>query len=381
MRHLLAVWNPSYANDAMEEHLAILLARAAAAGDRILDDERVYVWWGKVRSSNRQQPLANHGDIQRLASDLEAEQRDSFDLYLTDYRSLYVAEVDEILEGDLPHEERSQAPAYYFGEPKLNCDFWFCIRDVRRLVVDDMPAVIAALKLLRNVRYHDRPVSLFGGMVDLPLVVTRPDGRAMFDHRERDFATNGRLWAQFDAEQTAGTAAMERELRDNVLGDAVWNALDITARGVLASAEKLFRERRDDPSFDFAPVLTSFAKALEIQTNATLRKLLPALPKSARLANINGQTVALDEHEPLALGPLARVLSEREVAQAVGAKVRDGAWFTGSLPAILDGVREVRNPATHSTRTDRKTATHWRNRMLGIGTEGIFAAIARVAPR
>ena len=173
----------------MEEHLAILLARAAAAGDRVLEDEEVYVWWGKIRSSNRQQPLANHGDIQRLASDLDLEKRDSFDLYLTDYRSLYVAEVDEIIEGDLPDGGRAHAPAYYFGEPVLHCDFWFCIRDIRRLVVDDMPAVIAELKRLRNVRYHDRPVSLFGGMVDLPLVVTRPDGRAMFDHRERDFAT------------------------------------------------------------------------------------------------------------------------------------------------------------------------------------------------
>jgi hypothetical protein len=39
---------------------------------------------------------------------------------------------------------------------------------------------------------------------------------------------------------------MERELRDNVLGAAAWNALDLTARGCLASAEKLFRERRGE---------------------------------------------------------------------------------------------------------------------------------------
>jgi hypothetical protein len=57
--HLVAVWNPSYANDAMEEHLAILLRQANAAGDRVLHDERVYVWWAKIRSSNRQSPQAN----------------------------------------------------------------------------------------------------------------------------------------------------------------------------------------------------------------------------------------------------------------------------------------------------------------------------------
>ena len=381
MIQLVSVWNPSYANDAMEEHLAILLARAARAGDRVLEDEEVYVWWGKIRSSNRQQPLANHADIQRLANDLDTEKRDAFDLYLTDYRSLYVAEVDEIIEGELPDGERAHAPAYYFGEPVLHCDFWFCIRDIRRLVVDDMPAVIAELKLLRNVHYHDRPVSLFGGMVDLPLVVTRSDGRAMFDHRERDFATSGRLWAQFDAEQTAGTAEMERELRDNVLGDAVWNALDITARGVLASAEKLFRERRDDPSFDFAPVLADSRRRSRSRRRRRSGSCSPSLPKAKRLTNIDGRTVALDEHGPLSLGQLARVISEREMAQAIIATAPHHGWLTVSLPPILDGLRKVRNPAVHSARVDRKTATHWRNRMLGIGTEGIFAALARGAAR
>jgi hypothetical protein len=263
----------------------------------------------------------------------------------------------------------------------MQVDLWFCLRDIRRLVIDDMPAVIDELKELRNVHYHDRPVSLFGGMVNLPLVVKRPDGRTMFDHAEREHATGGWLWAQFDAEQTAGTAAMERELRDNVLGDKVWNALDITARGVLASAEKLFRERRSDPSYDFAPVLTGFAKALEIQTNAILRRVLPSLPKSARLANVDGKTEALDERGPLSLGQLARAITERELTAALNAKLGDKGWFTGSLPPILDDLRNARNPAVHSGRTDRKTATGWRNRMLGIGTEGIFVRLGSIASR
>ena len=31
----------------------------------------------------------------------------------------------------------------------------------------DTPAVIAQLRKLRNVRYHDRPALLYGGIVDL----------------------------------------------------------------------------------------------------------------------------------------------------------------------------------------------------------------------
>lgn len=379
---LVSVWNPAYAVNAMEEHLAILLHRANAAGPDVLRDDQVYVWWGKIRSPNRQQPQAHLDDIRRLSQQLEREEREHLDLYLTDYQSLYVAEVDEIAEGELPGEERTHAPDYYFGRNELNCDFWFCVRDIRRLVVDDMPAVIAELKLLRNVHYNDRPVSLFGGMVDLPLIVHRPDGRAMFDHAERLHATDGRLWAQFDAEQVAGTAAMERELRDNVLGDAVWNALDITARACLASAEKLFRERRTEPSFDFAPVIAAFAKALEIQVNASLRAALPRIPAKARLAKLDDRTVPLDDAGPLSLGQLARAIGgERELNQALTSALREGTWFTGSLPAILDDVRSVRNPAVHSGRVDHKTATYWRNRMLGVGQVGVFEQLARARPR
>ena len=47
-------------------------------------------------------------------------------------------------------------------------------------MAEGTPAVIEELKRLRRTRYHDRPVSLCGGMMDLPLVVTRPDEVSWF---------------------------------------------------------------------------------------------------------------------------------------------------------------------------------------------------------
>src|SRR5690348_10053509 len=150
--HLVTVWNPSYAADAMEQHLGLLLHLAGEYDKKAIGDEQLYVWWGKVRSPNRQGPQANAEDIRRLAT-------------------------------------------------------------------RDMPEVIAELKELRNVHYNDRPVSLFGGMVDLPLIVTRPDGRRFFDDDERDALTDGKLWAEFDAEHASAVAVLERDLRLNLLGD------------------------------------------------------------------------------------------------------------------------------------------------------------------
>jgi len=369
-RHLVTVWNPSYAENAMEQHLAVLLGHAKA------DPDDAYVWWGKVRSENRLQRQAHEQEVEAIDDALAADldMKEEVQLYLTDYRSLYVAAVDEIVR-ELDAAELGSAPAYY-RRRNLHCDFWFRLSDIRLLVADDLLGVIRELRQLRNVHYHDKPVSLYGGMVDLPLVVTRPDGRRFFDREERDAITEGRHWAQWDAEQGSGVAAMERELRDNLLGEKVWAALEPTTRRFLATGEKLFREHRADPAFDFGPVIGAFAKALEVQCRTVLRRALAKAPRDARLVNVNGQTVDLAEQRTLTLGQLNHALStEQKLAAALTAALADRGWFSGQLPPILAAFTEVRNPGVHETRVDRATAAHWRDQLLGVGSEGIFTRL------
>ena len=94
-------------------------------------------------------------------------------------------------------------------------DFWFRLFDVRRLVIDDTPAVIEELRPLHNTAYHDRPVSLYGGVVDLPLVVFRDPEVSWFG--DQDALTEGRLWAERAAAHRSESQLMTRELRDNLL--------------------------------------------------------------------------------------------------------------------------------------------------------------------
>lgn len=179
-RHLLTVWNPSYAESAMDAHLEVLLSGAegrehARAAE---DEEPPYVWWAKLKSPNRQQPLPHGAEV--LALQAQIGEGAETHLYLTDYRSLYVGLVDEITDEDVLSDTPGEAehmPAYYRGRP---ADFWFRLLDIRRLVADDTVATIAELQKLRNVRYRDRPVSLYGGMVELPLLVTDGAGSHSF---------------------------------------------------------------------------------------------------------------------------------------------------------------------------------------------------------
>lgn len=377
-RHFVSVWNPSYADDAMEQHLELLLALARECDAGRLTADDVYVWWGKVRSSNRQTAQAHLDEARAVATELDAGTRRETQLYLTDYRSLYVADVDAIHFGDLPGAEASHVPEYYQRE-KLSADYWFRVLDIRRLVTDDLNGVIRELKALRNVHYSDKPVSLYGGMVNLPLFVTRPDGRRFFDEAERDAITGDRLWAEFDAEVGTGIGAIERDLRDNLFGERAWLALETTARTFIATGEGTFRAHRADNGFDFSQVIGSFAKALEVQVNTLLRTACRSLSEKERQANIDGRTVDLAEFRPLTIGQLTAVIGgERALNEALRVSLENGAWFTSSLPAILDEFRQLRNDATHQSRVDRATAIHWRDRMLGVGCVGDFVELSKV---
>ncbi len=377
-RHFVAVWNPAYALDAMEQHLTLLLSLADQYDKRTVDDTALYIWWGKVRSQNRLNAQKHLDSARAVAAELAAESRGETQLYLTDYRSLYVAEVGAIYFGELPEREWEHAPAYYRSED-YHCDYWFKVLDVRRLVANDLTLVIAELKKLRNLHYHDKPVSLYGGMVDLPLFVTRPDGQRFFDPDERDAYTDDRLWAEFDADVGTGIAATERDLRDNLFGEEAWLGLEATARTFIATGEKLFREHRGDGAFDFGVVVGSWGRALEVQVNAMLRRGAAKLTVAQRQANVDGRTIDLAGGRPLTIGQLGHVLhGEHTLVVALNAKLTNAPWFTGQLPAVLLAFKDVRNDGVHTRRVDRATAEYWREQLLGVGCTGHFVELSKV---
>lgn len=381
-RHLVAVWNPALAENALDASVQMLLEAAREFRDKKLNQDDVYVWWGKVRSSNRQQPLPHLADILALDTDLDGDdgRKCEMHLYLTDYRALYVAHVGEITAENVLETEPDRVPAFY-AAARLNCDCWFKLGDIRRLVADDTVAVVHELAKLRNTRYHDRPVSIYGGMVDLPLIVTRDDGARFFEAEIRSVLTDDKYWVEFDAEW-AGIGSMEQELRLNVLGDSVWSALDPAARTFIATAESLFRGHRQDPTFDFSAVVVDFAKAFEVQVNLLLRRATMRLPDRDRIVNVDGRRVDLAKGELWNLGGLARAIADDEHLNGLlKQRLVHGEWFTSSLPPILRELAERRNPAAHRERVTREQAGNLRSRMLGVGSQAVIAELAKVKTR
>lgn len=382
-RHLLSVWNPSYSDDAMDAHLAVLLewARRRDSGDAEADD--VYVWWGKIRSRNRDGRLSHHERV--LALDAQTQRGVETHLYLTDYRSLYVAEVGEVTDDDVRDDagERAHMPGYYDGHA---IDFWFRIFDVRRLVTDDTPAVIAELKALRNTGYHDRPVSLYGGVVDLPLVVFRDEELRWFS--DRDALTDGRLWAERAAAHRSEAERISRDLRDNLFGRDLWPLLGAATRSFLASAEAVFRARRDDAGFDLSGAAVEYAKAVEAELNTllfpALRRALRSRPGRDREIRIDARTIDLGGDVPHQTLGAIRTLLEREAMVQLALRQHfphDHVWLLGTLPLQLGRLVELRNAGAHSGVTGSADLEPIRTHVLGIGEEGLLAHLVRVRLR
>ena len=367
--HLLALWNPAQNADAMGAHIDLLLEKVRLRGD----PEDAYVWWAKLRSENRLQPLPHLKQILALDETIDDAE---VHLYLTDFRSLYVAHVGEVTEDD-PREDpvdREHVPPYYYiPKTPQPADCWFKLWDIRRLVTSDTLAVASELRRLRNLAYHEKPVSIYGGMVNLPLLVRRDEEMTFFDADTEARLLDGKRWVEWDAERS-GTGAMERELRENVLGEAVWDRLDPASRTFLATAERLVRDHRDDAAFDFSTALVDFAKAVEVEAGRLLRMGMRGAPDPVRILNVDGAPRDLAT-ATLSLGQLGRGISGDKARMELLTK-RYGSWFTTSLPPILDELARHRNPASHGARVGRESALKLRDQVLGIGRYGLLEEMA-----
>jgi hypothetical protein len=385
-RHLLAVANPLLAPSAMEQHIRVLRDAARKHGSGKLSADQVYVWWGKLRSESRNKPLPHLDEI--LALDVEPCRDDPGEethVYLTDFASLYVAHLGEVRRQPPEAREDGRVPSFYKKLWKQRglkdatglCDCWFKLWDIRRLVTDDTTEVAYELRKLRNTRYGDHDVSLYGGMVELPLIVTAARSERYFDPAVRTAWTDGRLWVEFDAEQD-GTGAIERDLRENLFGEKAWRALGPTVRTFIASGERMFREHLRDQMFDLGLTLLEFGKALEVRCNNLLREALDGAPGSVRHLNIDGTSRDMTA-TPLGLHDLARYLSERETGDYLCRTLKDGAqFFAVELPRVLDKFADVRNQVAHQELVERDLVVQWRNRLCGVGQDGVLVRLAEV---
>jgi DNA mismatch endonuclease, patch repair protein len=261
---LLTVWNPSYAADPLDEHLRILLDWA----DRYRNGEcgrggRLRLVGQAPLAEPRSAAAAPRRDLALQAADREGRR----DAPLPDRLPLALRRAPR---GHRRREcarrrEDEHMPAYY----------------ARSAPTSGSASSTSAGSCRTTRRRHRRAEAAAQHALPRPagLALRRHGRAAAHRHARKDgkqwfpeatSLTEGRLWAQHDAELRGETARMGRELRDNLLGPAVWSALDPATRTFLASAEAVFRSAARRSRLRLLGTGVEYAKAVEAELNALL---------------------------------------------------------------------------------------------------------------
>jgi hypothetical protein len=182
---------------------------------------------------------------------------------------------------------------------------------------------------------------------------------------------------------------MARELRENLLGAAVWRVLEPATRTFLATAEAVFRSRLEDPGFDFSGPAVGYAKAVETEVNALvfprLRKVLEREPPANREVRVDGRLLDLGRRvDHQTVGAVAVLLNKQDLVQKAVRRAfssSDYSWILGVLPRQLSVIAEMRNPMAHSRNAARADVTAAREEILEIGQEGLIVRLAQAKMR
>ena len=121
--HHSAVWHPSYPQG-LDAYVQILLKHARAAAGGKCESRDTYVWWPCINATHNADPFGGNSFW------LNPEQQENH-LYLTDGRSLYVANVTAVTDVDPANAQETRSATYS----------WFKIIDIRTLVHDDTIAI------------------------------------------------------------------------------------------------------------------------------------------------------------------------------------------------------------------------------------------------
>jgi hypothetical protein len=385
--HFVSVWNPAVQEDALESHLRLLLDFARDVHKGETHDADAYIWWGRLRARDRVAPLPHADHLRALAASMQSEAASrEVHLYLTDYSSLYVGMISDLVLEDVRSDDPEHIPGWVREQDRAvrsrdrsyvhTADLWFKVIDIRRLVWDDTREVVQNLARLRDVR-DSRTVSPYSGMSDLPRIVTRTDDATFFDSHERVYDSRLYRWVQLDAERGRGVHLVERDLRDNVIGADSWDRFHPSVRGFIATAEKLFRDHRRDPAFDFTPVVVLFAKALEIHSLSLVRAALPRERLDAILKSSDNVTPMIAP-DKLTLGQLTTAMRAHPEFRAALERLRDGPWLVQEFRKAMDRFTPSRNTGVHREHIGRELATKWRDELLGVGQAGVLERLAKV---
>ena len=362
MHNILTLYNPYYQDDVIEQHVEVLQNY----------DSQTFatVAFGKIRSKLRdyEHPFEEH--LQKVYA--SASEEAYLQLFLTDYSSIYVAKVVEVLSDDC----LNMAPPYY-KEKGLDVENWFIISDIRRIIANDFEKVRdTVLGNFTAPNFGDHHYAIYGNSYVYPLVVEMDTNIDYFENENEDFRYFTEIY------KSKRSLGVKESLINYLFEEDTFYTLHPNTQDAVISAEIEYQDNCKDPLYDFTGVVLKLAKAFEREVYLFLRTLFERLIREDYALGkvpygVNHQEYVLKaykDHKPN-LGTNTFLLRKYEIKNAINDSIKSikvRRYILNTIPEAIEAVKSIRNETAHDTAASLRECTQLRKRMLGIGEDGVL---------
>jgi len=359
MNNIITLYNPYYQENVIEQHL------------KILKDEGL-VAFGKVRSKLRDYEHPH----QEILDDVyaSASKENLLQLFLTDYSSIYVANVIEVF----PSTDAT-VPAYYSD---LEVENWFIFDDLRLIVHKDFELIRD--KVLTNflaTNFNNKTYAIYGNQYVYPMQVTMKDRINYFEKSEEDFRYYTNIFKSEEELQT------KQNLIDFNFGEKRFYNFAPNSQDNLIAAEIEYMQNRDNPLYDFSSVVIKYSKAVELELYRFLRSIFKfIIEQDDSLGNIpyslNGRDYVLSNllKNKANYGTYGFLLRTFEIKTAINKYLKSRTithFIFSDIPYYIKTIQGVRNESVHGDMTNLDDCSEIRDSVIGIGKSGMIAELDR----
>jgi len=360
MKNLLSLYNPYYNENVIEQHLKLLKENGVVA-------------FGKVRSKLRDYEHPNQDVLDGIYE--ETSREEPIQLFLTDYNSIYVANVISINKTI----NLIKVPKYY---EELEVEYWFVFDDLRLIAHKDFE--IIRDKILSNFKatnFNDRTYAIYGNPYVYPMQITMKDEINYFNKEDEDFKFYTNIFKSEEQLQ------MKQNLIDFNFGKKSFYSLAPNSQDNIISAEIEYMQNRDNLLYDFSSVIVKYSKAVELELYRFMKKVFTHLLEADKeLENfpysVQNRDYKLKDiliHKPN-FGTYTYLIKSYEIKNAINAYVQNRTlrhFISIAVPSFIRTMQNVRNESVHGDATPLKECEEIRSEVVGIGKSGMIVEFGR----
>jgi len=357
LKNILILYNPYYQENVIEQHLEILKDKGAVA-------------FGKIKSAMRDYEHPYEEILEDIYNEVVRD--NPLQLFLTDYNSIYVANVIAV---KTDKTVLIKAPKYY---DDMDVEKWYIFDDLRLLVKDDFQNIRDnILSNFKATNFNNRTYAVYGNKYVYPMQVTMKEEINYFEKDDKNFKYYNNIFK----------SDLELKTKENLIhfsfGSDTFYKFASNTQDNIISAEIEYMQNKHNPLYDYSSLVVKYSKAVELELHRFLKVIFGYLmQQESSLSNISyavqGRDFILEdilEHKAN-YGTYKFLIRNYKIKDAINRYIKDynmRYFITSSISQFISIMQNIRNESVHGGSTTLQECNDIRSAMIGIAKESFLS--------